>query len=241
MHDALVAAGWSVLAASSLLVGMVLALVWKAPKRVIGVVMAFGAGAMFSAISFQLADEAIAKGSETLLALGMLAGATIYVAGSRLLRSKTNSDEPGAAEDSRSIVLGATLDGIPESLAIGATVQAAHGSSGAMSLGLLVAVALSNLPESMGATAGMRAAKHATWKIVSTWTGLVVVSGIAAAIGYVVLARVDESVGGALDAFTAGAVLAMLTDTMIPDAYTGVGRAAGFATVVGFALAFLIS
>jgi ZIP family zinc transporter len=233
------AAGWSILAASSLLVGMLIALVWRAPKPLVGVVLAFGAGALLSAITFELVDEAIADGSERELAIGMLVGAAVFVVGSRLLRSKTSSSEPDAAEDSRSIVLGATLDGIPESLAIGGAVQAAGG--GSMSTTLLVAVALSNLPEAMGATAGMRASGIATWRIVATWAGLVLVSGIAAAIGYVAFAHTGDIFGARLNAFAAGAVMAMLTDTMVPDAYRDAGRTAGFATVVGFALAFLIS
>lgn len=235
----LAAAGWSLAAASSLLVGMGIALLWDVPKRIVGVVLAFGAGALFSAIAFELADAAIEHGSEVLLALGMLAGSAVYVAGSRLLRSRTGRSD--AADDSRSIVLGAALDGIPESLAIGAAVEAAHGSGASLSFGLLVAVALSNLPEAMGATSGMRDAKQPTWQIAGIWLGLVALAGVAAIVGYAALARADESVAAALDAFTAGAVLAMLADTMIPDAYRDVGRIAGFATVVGFAMAFLIS
>ena len=236
------AALWGAVAASSLLVGMAIALAWTPPKVGLGLVLAFGAGALFSAIAFDLADSAIEHGSERLLAAGMLLGAGVYVGGSMLLRAKTDSGiQPEGDEDSRSIVLGATLDGIPESLAIGASVAAASGSGAAISLTLPVAVALSNLPEAMGATAGMKAAKHSTGKIIATWVGLVVASAIAAGIGYVVLSDADERVSAILDAFTAGAVLAMVADTMTPDAYRDAGRTAGIATVVGFALSLLIS
>jgi ZIP family zinc transporter len=110
-----------------------------------------------------------------------------------------------------------------------------------VSVALLVAVALSNLPESMGATEGMRVAGHSRRNIVAIWSALVLASGIAAGVGYVALGRADESVAATLDAFTAGAVLAMLADTMIPDAYRDVGRFAGFATVVGFGVSLLVS
>jgi len=147
----LTAIAWGALAASSLLVGMALTFVWTPSTRTRGLVLGFGAGALFSAIAFELADEAIALGSEVLLAAGMLVGAVVFVGGSRLLE-RGAGPRSGADADSRSIVLGAGLDGIPESLAIGASLASGTG----LSIALVAAVALSNLPESLGATIGMR-------------------------------------------------------------------------------------
>ncbi len=241
------AAIWGAAASSSLLVGMLLAFRWTPSKRALGFVLAFGAGALFSAIAFDLVDGALERGSEQLLAFGMLLGAGTFTLGSRVLRSRTSSGVPGegdsgeAGDDSRSIVLGAALDGIPESLAIGATVAAAHGSGAAVSLTLPVAVALSNLPEALGATIGMRATGTPTRSIVWTWSSIVIASAVAAAAGFAVLSELDDRWEALLDAFTAGAVLAMVTDTMIPDAYRDAGRVAGVATVLGFSVSLLLS
>ncbi len=236
------AALWGLAAASSLLSGMLLACVWSPAKPKLGFILAFGAGALFSAIAFDLVDGALAHGGERLLAVGMLAGAGVYVTGSYLLRSKTSSGLADEDEnDSRSIVLGATLDGIPESLAIGASLAIAGGDNSAMSLTLPVAVALSNLPEALGATVSMREAGHRRRGIVFIWTSLVAASGFAAAVGYQVLSHLDKVVASRLDAFTAGAVLAMVADTMVPDAYREAGRIAGVATVLGFAVSFLLA
>lgn len=235
------AAIWGALAASTLLVGMALAFVWAPATRTLGLVLAFGAGALLSAVAFDLTETAIAHGSERLLALGMLLGAGVFVVGSWLLRSKTSSGVPDADEDSRSIVLGAALDGIPESLAIGASLAAASNGNTTVSITLLVAVALSNLPEALGASIGMQAAGHPRSRIVMTWTILVGVSALAALLGYGALAGADERLSALLDAFTAGAVVAMLTDTMIPDAYRDAGRIAGVATVLGFGVTLLIA
>jgi ZIP family zinc transporter len=231
------AATWGAVAASSLLVGMLVAFVWTPARTKLGFVLAFGAGALFAAVAFDLVDSALEHGTERLLTIGMLVGAITYVVGSRVLRSTTGDEED---DDSRSIVLGATLDGIPESLAIGATVATA-GGAGAMSLTLPVAVALSNFPEALGATVGMRASKQSTRSIVLTWGGLVAGSAVAAALGYAVLAEADTTWTALLDSFTAGAVLAMVADTMTPDAYRDAGRIAGIATVLGFAVSLLLS
>jgi ZIP family zinc transporter len=234
------AAMWGAIAASTLLIGMVAAFLWRPAPRTLGLILAFGAGALFCAVAFELADEALANGGDRLLAVGMLLGAGVFVAGSWLLRSKTDSGVPDADEDSRSIILGAALDGIPESLALGASVAAAASGDAPVSVTLLVAIALSNFPEAIGATVGMLAARHSRAKIVLVWGSLVAASALAAAIGYQVLSEASEVLGARLDAFTAGAIMAMLADTMIPDAYRDAGRAAGMATVLGFGASVLI-
>jgi ZIP family zinc transporter len=231
---------WGAIAASTLLLGMFAAFVWRPATRTLGKILAFGAGALFCAVAFELADEALASGGDRLLAVGTLLGAGVFVTGSWLLRSKTDSGLPDADEDSRSIILGAALDGIPESLALGASVAAATGSGPAVSITLLVAIALSNFPEAIGATAGMLDSGHHRWKIMLVWGSLVAASSLAAGIGYAVLADASEVLGARLDAFTAGAILAMLTDTMIPDAYRDGGRIAGMFSVLGFGLSVLV-
>ncbi|MCW2926366.1 MAG: putative integral rane protein [Thermoleophilia bacterium] len=240
LDDVLFASAVAMAAAGSLVLGAVVGLVHAPSRRVLGMVLAVGAGALFSAITFELVDGAVDSGDTWRLAAGMLLGAIVYVGGARLLvggRADGGGDD--AEGDARSIVLGATLDGIPESLAIGATVAAA--GAGSLPLTLPIAVALSNFPEALAATTGLRAAGHRPSRILLLWLGLVLASGVAAAAGFAVLERVDESVRAILDAFTAGAVLAMLADTMIPDAYRDAGRIAGICTVLGFIASVLLA
>lgn len=246
MEGASGAAIVSLISASSLLIGSAIGLVRPPSKLMLGLVLAFGAGALFSAASFDLVAGALERGNDVVLALGMLLGACTFVVGSRLMGRRgdggTRRSDAGDEEsaDAREIVLGATLDGIPESLAIGASMVAVAGTDVAIAWSLPVAVALSNLPEALGATVGLRAAGHRPSRILGMWGALVLASGAAAAIGYVALDTATDHVHTLLDAFTAGAVLAMLADTMIPEAYSLARRRAGIATVLGFTFAVLI-
>ena len=134
------------------------------------------------------------------------------------------------------IVLGAALDGVPESMAIGVGLA----SGGHVSAALVAAVAMSNLPESIAATHDMRSSGHASEQVLGIWMAIVVMSAIAGAAGYALLADTAGNLGGFIQAFAGGAVLTMVTDTMIPEAFGEEGNEVGLACVLGFALAYLI-
>ncbi len=236
------ALGWGGLAASSLLIGALAALARDWSRRLIGLVLAFGAGALISAVSFELALEGSRAGGFASLAAGLaLGGLTYYLADGvverlgKSGRSRKRRRSGGAAGGA--LALGAFLDGIPEQLVLG--IGLAGGE--AISVGLLCAIFVSNLPEAIGSASAMRGAGRPARTILGLWAGVAVCCALATLAGY----ALGDSTGGelraAVDGFAAGALLVMLVDSMIPDATTDAGRQAGLVTVLGFALAAALS
>jgi len=222
------------LAALPLLVGAWLALRYRPSERTVGRVAAFGAGALLSAVSFELVLDAVETASVPLLAAGLAAGAITYYAGDRALVRRGDSGE--RAMRGRALMLGATLDGIPESFILGLSAVAGDG----VSVAFFVAVVVSNLPEGMASTAelgeGDRASKH---RILLMWLGVLGASAVAAGIGAVVF-DANSRAAAVAQAFAAGALLTMLTDDLIPEARGDAGIGAGLLTVLGFAVAFAL-
>ncbi len=142
-----------------------------------------------------------------------------------------------AAGSALAIVLGIVLDGIPESLVLGLTVL----ETGAVSAAFLVAVFLSNLPEAIAATTGLAKAGWAKSRIIGLWIIVMTVSGLAALAGYALLDTASPRTIAFVLAFAGGAILTMLADTMMPEAFEHGGKLVGLFTTLGFALAFLIS
>jgi ZIP family zinc transporter len=229
------AAFWGLVGGLALVVGAILALNPRhpIPPRAIGFVMAFGAGVLISAVSFDLTEEAIAIGGGGAAAAGLGAGALAYFGGDRLIgRGKPKGDD----DDPRGIVLGALLDGIPESAAIGLTLLA----GGGVSVSFIAAVFISNLPESIAASSELKAQHSARW-ILLLWTAIAVASAIAAGLGYELLGGASDNAVAFVKAFAGGAILCMLADTMVPQALKKSGDRVGLVTVLGFALAALLS
>ena len=133
-------------------------------------------------------------------------------------------------------VLGALLAGIPESAAIGISLL----DGGGVGLAFVAAVFLSNVPEGMAASAGLLASGRSRGRILALWAVVMLASAIAAGTGYAVLGAAGPGLLGAIQAFAAGAVLAMLATTMLPEAVDHAGRLVGLVTVLGFVLAFLL-
>jgi zinc transporter, ZIP family len=232
------------LAATSLLFGAALGLTGKISTRVMGLIMAFGAGTLISALAFELTDEAFSLGGGDAVAIGLALGALTYFAGDELIsrssetrRSRRRSGKPDAAQGPKALLLGAVLDGIPESVVIG--ISLLHGEG--VSIPIIAAVFLSNFPEALSSAQGMRGAGHSPLKIIGVWVVVVGVSALAAAIGYGVLGGASDNTVGLILAFAGGAVLTMLADTMMPEAFSYGHRATGLLTVLGFATAYLLS
>jgi len=226
------AALWGLVGGLALVAGAVSALVRGMSERSIAFVLAFGAGVLISAVAFDLTEEAIEIGGAGAAAGGLLGGALVYFLGSRLLARRAGGDE----ESGNAIVLGALLDGIPESAAIGVTLL----GGGGVSVSFVVAVFLSNLPESISATADLKKKHSARW-ILALWLGIALASAAAAAIGYGVLGDASASLQAWVKAFAGGAILCMLADTFMPQAFREGGDRVGLVTVLGFALAALLS
>jgi ZIP family zinc transporter len=249
MWMALQAAGWGLLGGSALLLGAVIGYLTPLPQRLVAAVMAIGAGVLISAVAFDLMDEAYAKGGFASTALGFVSGALAYTVANIVItrrgahhrkRSGSNPDRSQQhAKDGAglAIALGALLDGIPESVVIGVSLLEGQG----VSLVMVAAVFLSNVPEGLSSAAGMRKAGRSASYVFVVWGSIALVSGLAAMIGNIFLAGADPTIIAATTAVAAGAILAMLVDTMIPEAAEDSHEFAGLITVGGFLVAFILS
>jgi zinc transporter, ZIP family len=234
--------GWGALGACSLLIGALLAYHLPLSRRLIAVVMALGSGLLMGSVSFELIDEALKTRTVGWVALAVLAGAAVFTVGDWRLSMRGGGDrkDPTGAQSEGSplaIVLGTVLDGVPESFVLGLTVL-----QGGVSLPLLAGIALSNLPEGMSSSSGLKAAGWPERRVVFMWSIVILVSGLSAAAGYLLLDPTGGGATGALvQAFAAGALLAMLTDTLLPEAYKVEGVWTGSLVVAGFAGSLALS
>jgi ZIP family zinc transporter len=232
------ALGWGALAASSLVCGALLTFARSWSPRQVGVVLAFGAGALISAVSYELAQEGIALGGAGYTGLGLALGALVYYGldGAIARRSETGRGRKGRAGGTgagTALALGAFLDGIPEQAVLGISIAA----GGGVGVSLLVAIFVSNLPEAIGSADDMRKAGTSRAAILRLWLGVAAVCTLATVGGYLAADVASGGFKATIDGFAAGALVVMLIDSMIPDAREDAGRAAGLVTVLGFAVA----
>jgi len=238
---------WGLVAGGALLVGAAVGYWVKVPPRLIAAIMAFGSGVLISALSFELMEEAYHKGGFASTALGFLAGAAVYTLANWLLsrqgakhRKRSGEQQPKADDNGGSgtaIAVGALLDGIPESIVIGLSML----GGGKVSLVAVSAIFLSNVPEGLSSAAGMKKAGRSAAYIFGIWGAIAAASGVAALVGYTAFENVPGGVVAATTAVAAGAILAMLVDTMIPEAFDEARDFAGLITVAGFLAAFALS
>jgi zinc transporter, ZIP family len=243
----LLAGFWGLVAGSALLVGAFVGFYLHVPQRAIAGIMAFGGGVLISALSFDLMDEAYKRGGFNSTAAGFIGGAAIYTLANWFLSragakhrkrsgthvSQTPADEGGGL----AIALGALLDGIPESIVIGVSMI----EGGAVSAVAVIAIFLSNIPEGLSSSAGMKKAGRSALYVFGVWGAIALISGLAALAGYGVFSHFSNGVIAATTAVAAGAILAMLVDTMIPEAFAEAHDFAGLITVIGFLVAFILS
>jgi ZIP family zinc transporter len=227
---------WGLLATSSLILGGLIACHLSLSNRTVGIIMAFGAGTLISAVSYELILEAVRIARLTgFPALGLFAGASAFY-GSDWLIGRLGAGEPVDLEASpRSrlvvpMVLAIILDGVPESIVIGLGIT----EGGAVSLAMLVAVFISNLPEAIAGSIGMKAGGASRGKIILLWFVIVLVCAVASVAGYSLFRGVSDRWLAFVQAFAGGAILMMLANSMIPEAYEHGGKLAGVFTVLGF-------
>jgi ZIP family zinc transporter len=237
---------WGLLAGGALVIGAAIGYFLSVPQRVVATVMAFGSGVLISALSFELMEKAYSRGGFGSTALGFVGGATVFTVANIILakkgakhRKRSGEHQKEENEDSGgglAIAVGALLDGVPESIVIGLSLIAGSG----VSLVAVVAIFLSNLPEGLSSSAGMKKAGRSAVYIFGIWTSIALASGVAAIVGYTVFSGFSENVIAATNAVAAGAILAMLVDTMIPEAFEIAHNFAGLAAVLGFLAAFAL-
>jgi ZIP family zinc transporter len=236
--------GWGTLAASSLVIGAIVALRFHLSLRVIGLIMGFGAGVLISALSFDLVEEAVEKSSgDGWVAAGVFAGCAVFFGGDQLIGrlgggggQRKDPDGSQEGDSPLAIVLGTVLDGIPESMVIGLTIF----EGGAVGAAYLAAVFISNLPEAISSTSGLVSSGWAKSRILWMWIAIALISGLASLAGYVLFQDSAPGTVAFVLAFAAGAILTMLSQTMMPEAYEHGGKWVGVVTTLGFAVAFTI-
>jgi ZIP family zinc transporter len=256
------AALWAALGQAALLVGALLC--WRFPTltrpRWLGLIMAFGAGAVISAVTTDLVAEAYRGSGPKATGLGLALGAIGFFLVTGFLERRGESERPEAPleaaaavsldqpeeqtleqghgaspTEARNLTIGMVLDGIPESIAIGLTVF-----SGTVSVSLVAAVFLAGLPEAIGVAAALLAGGIAITKILARFTGIVVVGAVSGLLGYTVLSAAPAASVSVIQGVAAGAMIVVVVNEMIPIAVRGTGRWAGLAAAGGFALsAFL--
>jgi zinc transporter, ZIP family len=224
------ALGWGLLAASSLVIGAALGLVRTWNRRFVGLVLGFGAGALVASISFELAEEGFRVGGAIPVALGLaLGGVTFFFADMGVARMGGRETRSAGLP----LAIGALLDGIPEQAVLGIGMSAGAG----VSLALLIAIFVSNLPEAIGSASDMTAAGHQRNRIVLGWTAVALLCALATVGGYQFQESAGKELQGGIDGFAAGALLVMLVTSMIPEATEKARELAGLAAVLGFAVA----
>jgi ZIP family zinc transporter len=232
---------WGALGASSLLVGQALSGPLSRSKTATGLLMGFGAGTLISAVGFELVPEASFEDVGLGVALALAAGALTYYVADRIVDGMGGADRQALDGSSEAgspwaMFIGALLDGVPESFVLGSTIAV----GGAIDAAFLAAVFVSNLPEGVAGTASLLATGASRRRVFFGWSALVVLSALVAGVGFL-LADVTPKQGIYVEAFAGGAVLTVLADSMMPEAFRHGGRAVGLLTVLGYIVAGALS
>jgi len=218
---------WAFIAASSLIIGALIAMSGRLSTKALALLIGFGSGALISAVAYDLIEEAVEVSATGLsVGFGFVAGALVYFGGAQLIKRMRGS---GGLE----ILLGAVLDGIPESVVLGLTLVGGGGPS----VAVLVAIFISNVPEAVASSTRMLADDRKPRWVVGTWTLVAIASATAAALGYALFSNASGDVIAFIDAFAAGAILTLLASELLPSAHAERNRFVGLATAAGFAVA----
>ena len=236
------AAGWGLLSASGLLIGAVGGYYTQLRHTAIARVMTFAAGVLFAVVAVDLVINARGATSLYWTVMGLLCGAAVFSSVNWLLSRRgakhrkrcgecveqpVEEQQPGSG---LAIAAGTFLDGVPEGVVLGLSVL----HQGAPGLGTVTAFFLANIPEALSSSAGMRRAGRARRYVFGVWIGIALMISLAAAVAGVVLRGTGPAVRGTIEAFAAGAILALVSETMIPEAFHGSPQFNGLPLVVGF-------
>lgn len=238
---------WGLVGGLALVVGAAVAWFVRVPPRVVATIMAFGAGVLVSALAFDLVDEAERSGGLVATVCGFLAGAVLYVGANVALarrgarhRKRSGDQQPSEQDQAGSgaaIAIGSLLDGIPESVVLGLSLLSGEG----VGVAVLAAVVISNVPEGLAGASGMQRSGRSARYVFGLWGGIAVASGLAASAGALLLEGASPATVAVITAIAAGGILAMLADTMIPEAFERTHLLTGLVTTLGFLTAFTIS
>lgn len=236
---------WGFVGGLALLIGAVAGYYIKIRKRIIGSIMAFGAGVLIAAACFELLEQAFEWGGYDSTILGFVAGVVIFTlvdlylsrTGAKHRKTADKSVVGDYDENGPAIAAGALLDGIPESVAIGLTMI----SGGAVGIATVVAVFISNIPEGLSSSVGMKSMGWRKKTIFGLWFLIAIITGLSSLAGYSVFSQFPPDVNAATLALAAGALLTMIADTMIPEAFRDTHEFTGLMMAFGFLIAFVLS
>jgi ZIP family zinc transporter len=237
---------WGLLGASSLIVGATLAFAVKLPRWITAGIMSFGCGVLISAVAYDLLEDGFQEGGILPIIGGAIAGSVAYAVADWLVsrhgahdrKQSGDGEQQGASEGGGlAIAIGSLLDGIPESIVLGLGLLSGNG----ISIAMLAAIFLSNLPEGLSSALGMKAAGRSKAYIFGLWMTIAVLSGIASSIGAAAFGNAPSQVIAGVNAVAAGALLTMVVNTMIPEAVKGERNLTGSLVVLGLLVAFALS
>ena len=242
---------WGLVAGSALVLGAAIAWIWNIPRAVTAAVMAFGAGVLISTLAFDLVEEAESIGGIRPTALGLLGGSAAYILANLAVNRygaahRKRSDEIQVSEDEQpgsgtAIAIGALLDGVPESIVLGMSLI----GGGGVGVPVLAGIFISNVPEGLSSTSGMKLSGRSARYVFGVWVGIALACGVAALLGCVAFEDATPRTVALINSIAAGSILAMIADTMIPEAYRDSSNKyqlwTGFITTLGFITAFTIS
>lgn len=236
------AAFWGLVGASALVVAAEVTFAFQLSSKTIGLIMAFGVGALIASVSFELVLPSLELASTVQVSFGLLLGALTFFIGDWLIgriggNRRKNPDGPEQEDSGLGIVLGTFMDGVAESAVLGMSLA----TGGGVSIALLVSIWVSNFPEALGGTVGLEKSGMKRRNIRLLWWGILLISGLAAAIGYAIVTNSSDKTGALVQAFAAGAVLTMIADEMAPEAFSRSAMVTGIATTLGFILAVFLT
>lgn len=244
MNLAFQAALWGGVAGAALLLGAAIGFFAQVPRKVSAIIMAFGVGVLIACLAFNLMTEALHLGGLWPAVFGFLLGGALFAGANAWLarsggkeRKRARGPAAGAATASLAIALGALLDGVPEAAAIGTSLLDGTG----VALVTVLAVFISNIPEGLSSTVGMKAAGLSARFIFSVWGAITLACVASAWLGYAFIGQFGPTYVAIAVASAAGAILVMIIDTMIPEAFEEIHAASGPITAAGFLLTFAMS
>jgi zinc transporter, ZIP family len=237
---------WGFLGGAALLLGAALGYYVKIPQKIIASIMGFGAGVLIAAACFALIEEAYNLGGFDSTLLGFTLGVVIFTVADIYLskrgaKHRKTSDKNRVPdeydENGSAIAFGAVLDGIPESVAIGLTII----TGGLVSIATVTAVFISNIPEGISSSVGMKKMGWQKRKIFGLWLFIAIVSGVSSLAGYSIFSHFPPDVNAATLALASGALLTMIADTMLPEAFSKTHEYTGLIVAFGFILSFILA
>jgi zinc transporter, ZIP family len=236
------AAFWGILAGSALLIGAIIGVYIKISKKLTGLIMAFGTGALIAAASFELLTEALKESSILNVALFFISGAIIFTIGDLAVikfggKGRKRSKEGSSGSQGLAIFFGTILDAIPESAIIGALVAKGEG----MSIVLIGSIFISNFPEGLSSSIGLKKDNYSNKKVLILWSSVILLSAIFSITGYIIMDMVSKYIFAGLSAFAAGAIISMVSSTMMPEAFEEGGPAVGLLASLGLLTALILT